>query len=99
MKMFRKIMFGAAVMSLLAAGDASAAGNKLVLDGSTTVGPIAKGELPEAENDERVERATDDGQHDCGEQCGTTFCKELFHGLLFHFVPCIFHNFVLSCFS
>ena len=42
MKMFRKIMFGAAVMSLLAAGDASAAGNKLVLDGSTTVGPIAK---------------------------------------------------------
>jgi phosphate transport system substrate-binding protein len=42
MKMFRKIMFGAAVMSLMAAGDASAAGNKLVLDGSTTVGPIAK---------------------------------------------------------
>ncbi len=42
MKMFRKIMFGAAVMSLMAVGDASAAGNKLVLDGSTTVGPIAK---------------------------------------------------------
>ncbi|NTW53536.1 MAG: phosphate ABC transporter substrate-binding protein [Chlorobaculum sp.] len=42
MKMFRKIVFGAAVASLMAAGDASAAGNKLVLDGSTTVGPIAK---------------------------------------------------------
>lgn len=42
MKMFRKIMFGAAVVSLMAAGDASAAGNRLVLDGSTTVGPIAK---------------------------------------------------------
>ena len=42
MNLFRKIVFGAAVASLLAAGDASAAGNKLVLDGSTTVGPIAK---------------------------------------------------------
>lgn len=42
MNMFRKIIFGAAVMGLVAAGDASAAGNRLVLDGSTTVGPIAK---------------------------------------------------------
>ncbi|NTU53030.1 MAG: phosphate ABC transporter substrate-binding protein [Chlorobiaceae bacterium] len=42
MKMFRKIMFGVAVMSLMAVGNASAAGNKIVMDGSTTVGPIAK---------------------------------------------------------
>ena len=42
MNMFRKIVFSAAVASLMVAGDASAAGNKLVLDGSTTVGPIAK---------------------------------------------------------
>lgn len=41
MNLFKKIIFGAAVMGLMAAGDASAAG-KIVLDGSTTVGPIAK---------------------------------------------------------
>jgi phosphate transport system substrate-binding protein len=42
MNLLRKIVFGAAVMGLMAAGDASAAGKTLVLDGSTTVGPIAK---------------------------------------------------------
>ena len=42
MKLFRKILFSASMLGLMAAGDASAAGNKLVLDGSTTVGPIAK---------------------------------------------------------
>lgn len=41
MNLFKKIIFGAAVMGLMAAGDASAAG-KIVIDGSTTVGPIAK---------------------------------------------------------
>jgi phosphate transport system substrate-binding protein len=42
MNLFRKIVFGAAVMGLVSFSDASAAGNKIVLDGSTTVGPIAK---------------------------------------------------------
>jgi phosphate transport system substrate-binding protein len=42
MNRFRKIVYSVAVVSLMAAGDASAAGNKLVLDGSTTVGPVAK---------------------------------------------------------
>lgn len=42
MKLFRKILLGAAVFGLMASADASAAANKLVLDGSTTVGPIAK---------------------------------------------------------
>ncbi len=42
MNLFKKIIFGAAVMGLMGAGNASAAGNKIVLDGSTTVGPIAK---------------------------------------------------------
>jgi phosphate transport system substrate-binding protein len=41
MKLFRKIVFGAAFASLMSAGNASAA-DKIVLDGSTTVGPIAK---------------------------------------------------------
>lgn len=41
-KLFRKILLSAAVFGLMASGEASAAGNKLVLDGSTTVGPIAK---------------------------------------------------------
>jgi len=41
MNLFRKIVFGAAVMGLMGAGNASAAG-KITLDGSTTVGPIAK---------------------------------------------------------
>ena len=42
MKLFRKILLSAAVFGFMASGTASAAGNKLVLDGSTTVGPIAK---------------------------------------------------------
>jgi phosphate transport system substrate-binding protein len=42
MKLFRKILFSAAMFGCIASGTASAAGNKLVLDGSTTVGPIAK---------------------------------------------------------
>ena len=42
MKMFRNVLFGAAVFGLMASGDASAEGRKLVLDGSTTVGPLAK---------------------------------------------------------
>ncbi len=42
MKLFRKILFSAAIFGLVAASDASAAAGKLVLDGSTTVGPIAK---------------------------------------------------------
>jgi phosphate transport system substrate-binding protein len=41
MNRFRKIVYGVAVASLMTAGNASAA-DKLVLDGSTTVGPIAK---------------------------------------------------------
>jgi phosphate transport system substrate-binding protein len=41
MKLFRKILFSAAVLGFMTSGTASAAG-KLVLDGSTTVGPIAK---------------------------------------------------------
>jgi phosphate transport system substrate-binding protein len=42
MKLFRKIIMSAAVFGLVASADASAAGNKIVMDGSTTVGPIAK---------------------------------------------------------
>lgn len=42
MKLFKKIILGAAVFGLMASADASAAGNKIVMDGSTTVGPIAK---------------------------------------------------------
>lgn len=42
MKLFKKLMLGAAVFSLVATGDALAAGNSIKIDGSTTVGPIAK---------------------------------------------------------
>jgi phosphate transport system substrate-binding protein len=42
MKIFRKICFGAALLGLAASTDALAAGNRIVMDGSTTVGPIAK---------------------------------------------------------
>ncbi|NTW51022.1 MAG: PstS family phosphate ABC transporter substrate-binding protein [Chlorobiaceae bacterium] len=42
MKLFGKILFSAAMFGCLASGNVMAAGNKLVLDGSTTVGPIAK---------------------------------------------------------
>jgi len=41
MKLFRNILLGAAVLGVMSAGEASAAG-KIVMDGSTTVGPIAK---------------------------------------------------------
>ena len=41
MKLFRKIVLGATVFGFMASGTASAAG-KIVVDGSTTVGPIAK---------------------------------------------------------
>lgn len=41
MKSFKKILLGAAVFGLMASGSAQAAG-KIVIDGSTTVGPIAK---------------------------------------------------------
>lgn len=41
MKLFRKIVFGAAVLGLMVSGKAEAAG-KIAIDGSTTVGPIAK---------------------------------------------------------
>jgi len=41
MNLLKKIVFGAAVMGLMGTGSASAAG-KITLDGSTTVGPIAK---------------------------------------------------------
>ncbi len=41
MKLFRKIAFSAAMLGVMAAGNAQAAG-KIVIDGSTTVGPIAK---------------------------------------------------------
>lgn len=41
MNLFRKIVFGAAVLGFMAGGTAEAA-NKIVMDGSTTVGPIAK---------------------------------------------------------
>jgi phosphate transport system substrate-binding protein len=40
--MLRKALFGAAMFALVASGDASAEGKKIVMDGSTTVGPIAK---------------------------------------------------------
>ena len=40
--MFRKALFGAVVFGLMASGNAFAEGKKLVLDGSTTVGPLAK---------------------------------------------------------
>jgi phosphate transport system substrate-binding protein len=40
--MFRKALFGAAVFGLMTSGNAFAEGKKLVLDGSTTVGPLAK---------------------------------------------------------
>ena len=42
MKLFKKILYSAAVFGLVASADAMAAGNKIVMDGSTTVGPIAK---------------------------------------------------------
>ncbi len=42
MKLFKKMLYSAAVFGLVASADASAAGNKIVIDGSTTVGPIAK---------------------------------------------------------
>ncbi len=41
MKLFRKILFSATMLGVMASGTASAAG-KIVIDGSTTVGPIAK---------------------------------------------------------
>ncbi|MBM3422118.1 MAG: phosphate ABC transporter substrate-binding protein [Chlorobi bacterium] len=41
MNLFRKIAFSAAVLGFMAAGTADAA-SKIVMDGSTTVGPIAK---------------------------------------------------------
>ncbi|MBM3162273.1 MAG: phosphate ABC transporter substrate-binding protein [Chlorobi bacterium] len=41
MNFFRKILFSAAVLGLMSGGTAEAAG-KIVMDGSTTVGPIAK---------------------------------------------------------
>jgi phosphate transport system substrate-binding protein len=41
MKLFKKILLSAAVFSIMASGTAEAAG-KIVIDGSTTVGPIAK---------------------------------------------------------
>ncbi|TCD48437.1 phosphate ABC transporter substrate-binding protein [Chlorobium sp. N1] len=41
MKLFSKILMGAAVFGMMASGEASAA-QKIVMDGSTTVGPIAK---------------------------------------------------------
>jgi phosphate transport system substrate-binding protein len=39
---FKKALFGAAMIGLMASGEALAEGKKLVLDGSTTVGPLAK---------------------------------------------------------
>jgi phosphate transport system substrate-binding protein len=39
---FKKVLFGAAMIGLMASGEALAEGKKLVLDGSTTVGPLAK---------------------------------------------------------
>jgi phosphate transport system substrate-binding protein len=42
MKLFKKFIYSAAVFGLVASSDAMAAGNKIVMDGSTTVGPIAK---------------------------------------------------------
>jgi phosphate transport system substrate-binding protein len=42
MKLFKKVLLGAAMLGSLAATDAFAAGTPLILDGSTTVGPIAK---------------------------------------------------------
>jgi phosphate transport system substrate-binding protein len=42
MNLFKKILFSAVVFGVMAAGTAEAAGNKIVMDGSTTVGPIAK---------------------------------------------------------
>jgi phosphate transport system substrate-binding protein len=41
MKLFKKILLSAAVFGVMASGTAEAAG-KIVIDGSTTVGPIAK---------------------------------------------------------
>jgi len=41
MKLFRKILVSAAVFGMMASGTAQAAG-KIVIDGSTTVGPVAK---------------------------------------------------------
>ncbi len=41
-QMFKKVLFGAAMFGLMASGNALAEGRKLVLDGSTTVGPLAK---------------------------------------------------------
>lgn len=41
MKLFKKVLLGAAMFGAMASGDALAAG-KIVMDGSTTVGPIAK---------------------------------------------------------
>ncbi|NTV01459.1 MAG: phosphate ABC transporter substrate-binding protein [Chlorobiaceae bacterium] len=40
--MFRRVLFGASVFGLMVSGNAMAEGKKLVLDGSTTVGPLAK---------------------------------------------------------
>ncbi len=42
MKPIVRVLFGAAVAGITAFGNASAAGKSIVLDGSTTVGPIAK---------------------------------------------------------
>ena len=41
MKLFKKILLSATVFGVMASGTAHAAG-KIVIDGSTTVGPIAK---------------------------------------------------------
>ena len=41
MKLFRKILLSATVFGVMASGTAGATG-KIVIDGSTTVGPIAK---------------------------------------------------------
>lgn len=42
MKLFKKVLLGAAMLGSIASTDAFAAGAPLILDGSTTVGPIAK---------------------------------------------------------
>jgi phosphate transport system substrate-binding protein len=42
MKLFRNMISGLALLGVIASGEAHAAGNRIVMDGSTTVGPIAK---------------------------------------------------------
>jgi len=42
MNFFRKILLSATVFGIMASGTAGASGNKIIIDGSTTVGPVAK---------------------------------------------------------